>query len=131
MYLTPAAAHVAISAARIGREASEMSVSPLQKRLNPPPVPEMPTVTRTLPRFWIWYSSATASVIGNTVLEPSTLMVCAPTILDAVRASRPAPTHVAAIFVFMIFPALLKISTLMNLIRSPGCGPSRDGGALG
>jgi hypothetical protein len=45
--------------------------------LNPPPVPEMPTVTRTFPRFWIWNSSATASVIGNTVLEPSILMTWA------------------------------------------------------
>ena len=51
MYLMPAAAQVAISAARIGREASEMSVSPRQNFLKPPPVPEMPTVTRTLPRF--------------------------------------------------------------------------------
>ncbi len=47
-----------------------MSVSPAQNFLKPPPVPEMPTVTRT-PRFSIWNSSATASVTGKTVLEPS------------------------------------------------------------
>ena len=34
----------------------------------------MPTVTRTLPRFEIWNSSASASEIGNTVLEPSILI---------------------------------------------------------
>ena len=48
-----------------------MSVSPAQKRLKPPPVPETPTVTRTsglaMPN-----SAAIASVIGKTVLEPST-----------------------------------------------------------
>ncbi len=55
-----------------------MSVSPRQKRLKPPPVPAMPTVTRTLPFLLIWNSSATASAIGNTVLEPSILMtLCA------------------------------------------------------
>ena len=47
-----------------------MSVSPAQNLLNPPPVPEIPTVTRT-PGFAIWNSSAIASEIGNTVLEPS------------------------------------------------------------
>jgi hypothetical protein len=48
-----------------------MSVSPRQKRLKPPPVPEMPTVTWAPPPPEIWNSSATASVIGYTVLEPS------------------------------------------------------------
>jgi hypothetical protein len=55
----------------IGREALETSVSPAQKRLNPPPVPAIPTVTRT-PACWIWNSSATASEMGATVLDPST-----------------------------------------------------------
>ena len=53
----------------IGRDASLMSVSPLQNFSKPPPVPEMPTATctsLTLPN-----SSATASVIGPTVLDPS------------------------------------------------------------
>ena len=48
-----------------------MSVSPRQNFLKPPPVPDMPTVTLTLPLVDRWKSSATASVIGNTVLEPS------------------------------------------------------------
>ena len=54
-----------------------MSVSPRQNFLKPPPVPEMPTVTLTLPLVDLWKSSATASVIGNTVLEPSIFTSCA------------------------------------------------------
>jgi hypothetical protein len=72
----PAFLHSAISLFRIGREALEISVSPRQNFLKPPPVPEMPTVTR-MPRFAFWKSSATASVTGKTVLEPSTFTVCA------------------------------------------------------
>ena len=56
--------------ALIGREASLMSVSPRQNFWKPPPVPEMPTVTRTS-GLAFWNSSATASLIGKTVLEPS------------------------------------------------------------
>src|SRR3954466_1901351 len=52
-----------------------MSVSPRQNFLNPPPVPEIPTVTRTLPFLAAWNSSATASAGGNTVLDPSMVMV--------------------------------------------------------
>ena len=64
-------AHSAISDFVIGREAFEISVSPRQNFLNPPPVPEMPTVTLTAPRLAFWNSSATASVMRKTVLEPS------------------------------------------------------------
>ena len=54
----------------MAREASEMSVSPTVNRLKPPPVPDTPTLTRTL--GWILLnSSATASLMGKTVLEPS------------------------------------------------------------
>ena len=99
----PAARQASISAARIGREASWISVSPRQNFLKPPPVPEMPTVTRTLPRFWIWNSSATASVIGNTVLEPSTLITWA----SARGASAsPAKATVAAVKRVMTFMLL-------------------------
>ena len=74
-----------------------MSVSPRQKCLKPPPVPAMPTVTRTLPRLLIWNSSATASVIGNTVLEPSILMTaCAAAYWGAAATARPPSTAVAA-----------------------------------
>ena len=55
----------------MGRDASEITVSLEQNFLNPPPVPEMPTTARTLPPVRSPNSSATASVIGNTVDEPS------------------------------------------------------------
>ena len=74
MYLMPALRQFSISSAEIGREAFAMSISPRQNFLKPPPVPAMPTVTRTLPRLEIWNSSASASEIGNTVLEPSILI---------------------------------------------------------
>src|SRR5882724_4537266 len=77
MYCTPAALQSSISFFRIGRDASETSVSPRQNFLKPPPVPEMPTVTLTLPLVDFWKSSAMASVIGNTVLEPSIFTNCA------------------------------------------------------
>ena len=61
----------------IGRDALLMSVSARQNFWKPPPVPEMPTVTRTL---WLafWNSSATASLMGNTVLDPSRVTVAVP-----------------------------------------------------
>jgi hypothetical protein len=51
-----------------------MSVSPRQNFLNPPPVPPMPTVTLR-PLLAFWNSSATASVIGYTVEEPSIAII--------------------------------------------------------
>ncbi len=66
----PASVHSWISPSRMGREALERSVSPLQNRSNPPPEPETPTVTRTS-GLAIWNSSATASAMGKTVLDPS------------------------------------------------------------
>ena len=63
-YLMPALAQISISLLRMGREAPEISTSPRQNFLKPPPVPEMPTVTRIAPRLEIWNSSATASVTG-------------------------------------------------------------------
>ena len=64
----------AISSSLIGREAFERSVSPRQKRSKPPPVPEMPTVTRA-PLFFFWNVSAAAIAYGPTVLEPSAVIV--------------------------------------------------------
>ena len=54
----------------IGREASEMSVSPAQNFWKPPPVPEVPTVTVT-PGFSPWNISAAADDSGSKVLDPS------------------------------------------------------------
>src|SRR5436190_9603534 len=88
----PAALQSSISFLRIGREASEISVSPRQNFLKPPPVPEMPTVTLIWFFFDFWNSSATASVIGYTVLEPSTLTTCCANAGAAARRA-PAKTH--------------------------------------
>ncbi len=74
MYSMPALAHASISVGRIGRDASLMSVSPWQNFSKPPPVPDVPTVTRTS-GFSSWKSSAAASLSGATVLEPSILIV--------------------------------------------------------
>src|SRR5512145_1502751 len=90
MYETPFFSQSSTSVGLIGREASEMSVSPAQNFLKPPPVPEMPMVTRTL--GWdFWNSSATASVIGYTVLEPSA--VIRPSRLELAAAPETATTR--------------------------------------
>src|SRR5512147_3181981 len=83
-----------------------MSVSPRQNFLKPPPVPEIPTVTFTAPFLAFWYSSATASVTGKTVLEPSilTTFCCAEAIGENARA---AATDAAAAEIFMSFIGLL------------------------
>jgi hypothetical protein len=51
------------SSSSIGREASEMSVSPAQNFSKPPPVPDWPTVMRT-PGAWLWNCSAAAWANG-------------------------------------------------------------------
>ena len=55
----------------MARLAFETSVSPRPNLANPPPVPLAPTVTRT-PEWSRMNSSATASVRGKTVEDPST-----------------------------------------------------------
>src|SRR5918999_2955219 len=64
----------AFSSSSIGRDASEMSVSPLQNFSNPPPVPDVPTGTWTRPCS-SWNSSEATVVNGATVLDPSILIV--------------------------------------------------------
>ena len=64
-------------------------IGPAQNLLNPPPVPDMPTVTLA-PRDAIWNSSATASVIGNTVLESSIAITLPP--VDGSPPPHPAIT---------------------------------------
>jgi hypothetical protein len=56
------------------REASLMSVSPLQKVLKPSPVPG-PVTVKLNPLFDSLISSATAVEMGSTVDEPETLIV--------------------------------------------------------
>src|SRR5690606_7612663 len=69
----PALLHASSSVGLMGREAPVMAVSPRQNFLKPPPVPDTPMVTR--PPCLAWYSSATAWLMGYTVLEPSIWMV--------------------------------------------------------
>jgi hypothetical protein len=82
------------SVARIGRDASERSVSPLQKRSKPPPVPEIPTVMFTLPAPALRKSSAAAVVYGPTVDDPSAVIV--PDSLPSAALVRFGPTAAAA-----------------------------------
>src|SRR4051812_7480033 len=64
----------AASLGLISREASEMSVSPLQNFSKPPPVPDEPTVIFTLGLSSL-NSSAAACAKGRTVLEPSRVIL--------------------------------------------------------
>src|SRR6187399_1583178 len=70
MYSIPARSHASTSLGLIGRDAPLIAISELQNFLNPPPVPEIPIVTRA--ELVARNSSATASLRGNTVLDPST-----------------------------------------------------------
>src|SRR5688572_15635981 len=111
-------AQVVASAERIGREASETSVSSLQNFLKPPPVPEMPTVTRTLPPVAFWNSSAIASETGKTVDEPSTLIVPVSVFRSATfGGSRPAGFAAAA-------GAVVAAGAAAGLVGSAGFGAS-------
>ena len=67
-----------------------MSISPAANFLKPPPVPEKPITARTS-GCSLRNSSATASVIGYTVLEPSARTVPAAEVADVV-----APTAVGS-----------------------------------
>src|SRR5690606_9563246 len=64
-----------ISSAVIGRLALQISISPTQKRFIPPPVPFTPTVGVTVSCIAYWNSSATASVTGYKLLDPSMRML--------------------------------------------------------
>ena len=63
-YSTPFVAQIAFSLSLIGRDALEMSRSPAQKVLKPPPVPEVAMVTFTGDDAAAPNCSAIASVIG-------------------------------------------------------------------
>ena len=98
----------------MGREASLIWVSPTLKRLKPPPVPDTPTFTWTLGCTFL-NSSATASVIGNTVLDPSISIV-------------PAKSFVAGVGV----DSVPRLGSLSRLGGHPGCrgafgAAARDG----
>src|ERR687896_505794 len=70
-YSTPFSSHSATSSSLIARDASLMSVSPLQKSWKPSPVPG-PSTVYWKSGFWAANSSATRLVMGLTVDEPET-----------------------------------------------------------
>src|SRR6185503_10690014 len=74
VYSMPAALQVAASSSLILRDASLMSVSPVQNVLKPSPVPG-PVTVKLKPAFDALTSSATAVEMGSTVDEPETLIV--------------------------------------------------------
>src|SRR5215216_672017 len=71
MYSMPLSAQACCSSGSMGRDASEIWVSPAQKASKPSPVPAPPTEIFTSEFSWL-NASAAACVMGRTVLEPST-----------------------------------------------------------
>src|SRR4029450_9542140 len=94
-YLMPLASHACFSSSLMAREASEMSVSPLQNLVKPPPVPEVPTVTLT-PDCSLLNSSVMASLMGATVEEPSTTMLPVMIVPPAPPPASPSPPPAVA-----------------------------------
>ena len=104
-HLTPASRHLIASACLIGRDAFARSISLRQNRSKPPPVPEMPTVTRAFV-FFFWNPSAAAIAYGPTVLEPSavTVPLRADTPAVAAAVSTTAARAASASAFFMCLP---------------------------
>ena len=97
MKSTPAPPQRSTSSCLTGREASLMSVpSVTQNFLKPPPVPDSPTVTLTLPPVSLPNSSPTASEMGKTVLEPS-MAISPPRPAYGSPVGAPADTVAAAV----------------------------------
>ena len=92
MKATPLASQISSSEDFIAREALAMSVSPLQKRSKPAPEPIDATFTCT-PEVARPNSSAQASAMGKTVLEPAISIV---PLSAASACSSPSPPHAAA-----------------------------------
>ena len=111
----PASSNKAISSSLIGREALLMSVSPAMNFSNPPPVPDTPIVAFTS-GLAIENSSATPSIIGNTVEDPSTKTVPLPVavvlpVSAPLSAVVPSPLPQAA----KVAPIVKAIANLDNL----------------
>src|SRR5215211_5641673 len=70
MYSTPPSSQACCSSGSMGREASEIWVSPAQNASKPSPVPAPPSEICMSGFSWLNASDA-AWVIGSTVLEPS------------------------------------------------------------
>src|SRR6187402_9450 len=105
MYSTPAVLQASISAGRIGLDALLTLTSSRQNFWKPPPVPEIPTVGVRPLGLALPYSSATASAIGNTVLEPSTVMSAAGASPPSDAGWLPPPPHATAMAANAATPA--------------------------
>jgi hypothetical protein len=103
----------------IGREALDTSVSPAQNFSNPPPVPEVPTVTLT-PGFSPWNVSAAASVSGPTVLEPSVRIEP-----ERLPPPPPPPLPLSPHAARSSAPAAMAATVVMGRIRMPAASPPR------
>src|SRR5215211_4526174 len=95
MYSTPPSSQACCSSGSMGREASEIWVSPAQNASKPSPVPAPPTVICTSGFSWA-NPSTTAWVIGCTVLEPSIEIWPETFPLPPPPCSAPAPPPQAA-----------------------------------
>ncbi len=121
-YSTPPFAQSSTSEGLIGREALARSVSPAQNFLKPPPVPLIPTVT-WMPRFARPNSSAIASMIGNTVLEPSTFTGSA----RAASSFLHPPTATARPTATPSQRPVLRMRSLLSTCRARGTARICDG----
>ena len=109
---TPAFLQSSASFDLIGRDALEMSVSPEQNFLKPPPVPLVPTGTFT-PGLDFAKSSATALLIGATVLEPS--IVIFPDRFDGALAGSLAGSFIAVVAAGVVAPVVVGLVSLPPL----------------
>src|SRR3989304_1964345 len=120
IYSTPFFLQRSTSVGFIGRDASLMSVSPPQNFLKPPPVPDIPTVTLVCPFSVGWNSSATASVMGYTVEEPSIFMRDAASELCAANIMLPisiSPANFLFIFLVSFFFFILTLPPTGQVVR--------------
>src|SRR6185503_7727629 len=120
MLLAAHARPSASSSALIGRDASLMSVSSLQNFTKPPPVPLSATAT-WMPEFAVWKSSATSSVIGKTVLEPSTVTLPLPAPPPVLGGATDAPLALLGLAVGLLPPQAARTSA-----PARAAAPSRD-----
>ena len=127
-YSMPASAQAAASSSLIERDASEMSVSPAQNFLKPPPVPDWPTVTSTpSPSGVALNSSLAAAVSGATVDEPSTRTPpeaappLAPSVVDSFWPPHAARNRVGTASAAAIRMRVLPMVVLFVVWGCAGC----------
>jgi hypothetical protein len=98
VYSTPFFSQSLTSSSSIGLEASEMSVSPLQKSSKPSPVPGPLTLISTSEPNSSLKISATTDEIGSTVEDPEIVIdpVSSPSFVSSVPSPHAAATSASA-----------------------------------